>query len=117
MRLYLVQHGEAVVKDVDPARPLTDRGRRDAGKTAEFLRIAGITVDIIWHSAKQRARETAEIFAEILSLQKKLCQRDDLAPNDPVDSVYSEILSLKKNILMFEKKLLFCFDALVNRGV
>ena len=70
MRLYLVQHGEAVVKDGDPARPLTDRGRRDAGKTAEFLRIAGITVDIIWHSAKQRARETAEIFAEILSLQK-----------------------------------------------
>ena len=29
MRLYLVQHGEAVAKEVDPDRPLSEHGRED----------------------------------------------------------------------------------------
>jgi len=26
MRLYIVQHGDSVPKDIDPDRPLSDRG-------------------------------------------------------------------------------------------
>ena len=43
MKLYLMQHGDALQKDVDPDRPLSPRGRRDIEKIAAFLhRIAGI---------------------------------------------------------------------------
>jgi hypothetical protein len=36
MRVYLVQHGEAVAKDVDAERPLTEKGAEDVKKVAEF---------------------------------------------------------------------------------
>ena len=29
MKLYLVQHGDALTKESDPDRPLSDRGRAD----------------------------------------------------------------------------------------
>ena len=36
MRVYLVQHGEAESKDVEPQRPLTDRGRQVTQRMAEM---------------------------------------------------------------------------------
>ena len=37
MRLLLVQHGEAVPEQVEPARPLSARGAADVARIAEFL--------------------------------------------------------------------------------
>src|SRR5688572_29245639 len=37
MRLYLVQHGEAVPEQVDPQRPLSEAGRRDVQAMARLL--------------------------------------------------------------------------------
>ena len=44
MQLLLVQHGEACAKDVDPDRPLTDRGAADVDRLAAFLGDAGVRV-------------------------------------------------------------------------
>ncbi len=63
MKLYLVQHGEAVSKEVNPQRPLSERGRGDVERIAAFLGKAGIRVATIWHSGKERAQETAELLA------------------------------------------------------
>ena len=60
MKLLLVQHGEACAKDVDPERPLTDRGRADVRRLGRFLADAGIRVERVIHSGKLRARQTAE---------------------------------------------------------
>lgn len=37
MHLYLIQHGDAKSEQEDPARPLSDKGRRDVEKVAGFL--------------------------------------------------------------------------------
>lgn len=38
MRLYLVQHGEAVSEEIDPARSLSEKGKTDISKIAKFLK-------------------------------------------------------------------------------
>jgi len=63
MKLYLVQHGEAETKDVNPDRPLTQQGESDIRQVAATLSRAGIRVQRLVHSGKTRARQTAEILA------------------------------------------------------
>lgn len=63
MKLYLVQHGEATAKDIDPQRPLTERGKADVGRVAAALAQAGVGVGRVVHSGKTRAQQTAEILA------------------------------------------------------
>ena len=65
MKLYLMQHGEAVWEEHDPARPLTEKGRADAQRVVRYAaEHAGIRVDRIFHSGKLRARQTAELWRE-----------------------------------------------------
>ena len=66
MRLYLTQHGLAVPKDVDPDRPLSEQGRQDVRRLADFLGHAGVRVEQFLHSSKTRAEQTAAILAEPL---------------------------------------------------
>ncbi len=87
MRLYLIQHGEAKPENIDPARGLTDKGIADAKKVAEFSK--NIKVGEIWHSTKLRAKQTAEIFAEVLG--KKAIEQEGLKPNDPVSPIVKKI--------------------------
>jgi phosphohistidine phosphatase len=100
MKLYLVQHGEATSKDLNPLRPLTEKGTEDASKTALFLKKAGITVDVIWHSTKLRAIETAQIFEKELTPTGGVLQKEGLAPNDPTDGVFSEAEAESKDIMI-----------------
>jgi phosphohistidine phosphatase len=83
MRVYLVQHGEAEEKTVNPERPLTVKGRADVTLVATFLKKAAIRPEMVLHSGKQRAQETAELFAGILGCGS-VEPRDGLAPMDPV---------------------------------
>jgi phosphohistidine phosphatase len=84
MKLYLAQHGNAVAKEEDPARPLSEQGERDVRSMASRLGDAGIQVTRVWHSGKLRAAQTAEILAkETLSGRKTECIKG-LGPNDPV---------------------------------
>ena len=62
MRLYLVQHGEAVAETTDPARPLSERGREDIRTLAGFLAEAGIQVARVVHSGKLRASDSAALL-------------------------------------------------------
>jgi phosphohistidine phosphatase len=64
MQLYLVQHGDAVPESVDPARPLSERGRDDIRKLADFLAEAGIRVGQVLHSGKRRASDTASLLID-----------------------------------------------------
>jgi len=89
MNIYLVQHGEAVSKDIDSDRPLSDQGVKDIEKMAVFLGAAGIQVDRILHSGKTRARQTAELFANRLLSGDQIDSVPDINPNDPVQ-VFAE---------------------------
>ena len=82
MNLYLVQHGEAVIKEVDPVRPLSEQGRRDVDKVAQFVARNGeVKVNHLYYSGKLRARQTAEIIAAALNIPPPV-QSDGLAPLD-----------------------------------
>ena len=80
MRLYLVQHGEAKREEEDPSRPLTDRGREEVRRVAEYAARIGVKVDRIIHSGKLRAAQTAEIMAEALKPPKGVERADGLDP-------------------------------------
>lgn len=67
MRLYLVQHGEACRKDVDPARPLTKGGRKDVERLAGLLEDMGVVVTRVVHSGKLRAEQTAARLAKTVA--------------------------------------------------
>ena len=67
MDCYLVQHGEAKPEQEDPARPLSDRGRRDVERVAHAAGRSGVGVAEIVHSGKLRAQQTADLLAAALS--------------------------------------------------
>lgn len=85
MQLYLVQHGEALTKDIDPDRTLSEAGRNDVQRLASFL--AGkARVERVLHSGKTRARQTAEILSAAVASGRDAEQFDGLSPNDRVES-------------------------------
>ena len=91
MRLYLVQHGKATAKEADPQRPLTDLGRREAQRVADFVGPLGLEVTQLWHSGKTRAEQTAAIFAGVLTVAEGPAAREGLAPNDNVALLRDEL--------------------------
>lgn len=86
MKLYLVQHGEACAKDLDPQRPLTDQGKADIARLAAFIQQAGIRVERVIHSGKLRAQQTAEQLAAVMAPGLELETSGLINPNDNVKS-------------------------------
>jgi phosphohistidine phosphatase len=100
MRLYLVQHGEALPKDVDPDRPLSGKGREDARRLAEFLGERGIRVSRVFHSGKTRARQTAEIIAATVMPDEDGEARAGLNPNDPVEPMAERVSDWEQDAML-----------------
>ena len=93
MKLYLVRHGKACARDVDPERPLTHQGREDIRRLAAFLERAGIRVERVIHGGKLRAVRTAARLAEamveyaVLSIEQRktaLAPRNSAMPQVPI---------------------------------
>lgn len=91
MKLYLVQHGEAHPKEVDPERGLTERGRRETQQVSAVAARTGLTVVQIRHSGKTRARQTAELMSEALSPPSGVVAISGLAPMDDVQPIAAEL--------------------------
>ena len=86
MKLYLMQHGEAVAESENPERPLTEKGLADAKRTAAFLARSRVKVGRVIHSGKQRALATALAMAEVIGPGREVEQAESgLAPNDSTD--------------------------------
>ena len=86
MKLYLVQHGDALPKDVDPQRPLSNQGRADVEKVAAFLGRAGIRVVAVLHSGKKRAEQTARRLAAAIGEGARFEEIPGINPLDPPDA-------------------------------
>jgi len=100
MRIYITQHGFAVPKDVDPDRPLSEQGRLDVSRLAEFLKKADIEVAQILHSGKTRADQTAAILADSLLPNGQPLSRSGLGPKDPLESLTSDIVFWTEDTLI-----------------
>lgn len=82
MKLYLIQHGDALSKEVDPERPLSDQGKADVEQLAEFLSQAGVKAERVLHSGKLRAQQTAEALAAAISSGLELEVSGLMNPSD-----------------------------------
>jgi phosphohistidine phosphatase len=87
MDIYLIQHAESIPEKEDPSRPLSDEGKGTMEKVGALAALLKIKPDLIFHSQKLRAKQTAEILARHLGLPDKLQERKGLGPLDPVASV------------------------------
>ncbi|MBI4586452.1 MAG: phosphohistidine phosphatase SixA [Planctomycetes bacterium] len=77
MDLYLLRHAEAYPREAsdcpaDRERPLIEKGEKEARRAAEAMARLEIDFELILSSPYRRARQTAEIVANILKRGSRL---------------------------------------------
>jgi len=90
--LHFLRHAQAADRETwdrpDDERPLTEKGRRQAERLGRLLAAAGLTPDAVLTSPLVRARETAEIVADLLGavvrIESRLGEPLDLATVDAI---------------------------------
>ena len=100
MRLYLVQHGQAKSEELDPQRGLTEQGIQDVERLAAFLRPLSLAVQVVWHSGKTRAAQTAQILAPVPAGKPEVVQQKGLAPNDPVELIEAKLGQAQNDLMI-----------------
>lgn len=98
--LYLVHHGDAVGPDVDPMRPLSERGRVEVDLVAQKAAERGAKPDVIWHSGKLRARQTAEAYWRRCNPFAEFSAARGLQPTDPTNWIVDAIAGEPRHILL-----------------
>jgi len=96
MNLFVLRHGLAVERSIpgfklDRDRPLTPEGRKKTRRLAALLRRLQVSFDLILTSPYIRARQTAEIVAELLGTPKALEMSPRLAPGQPLNGVVAQL--------------------------
>ena len=100
MNLYLVHHGEAVGPEVDPRRPLSAAGREAVVRLAAAAAARGTRPEIVWHSGKLRARQTAEEFWRACNALATFSATRDLQPEDPPEWIRDRLRSESADVLI-----------------
>jgi phosphohistidine phosphatase len=85
MRLSLLRHGIAAARgkpeyENDSERPLTPKGERQMRRIAKGIRASGLSYDLILSSPYVRAKQTAEIVAQVLSAPEGILVAEALTP-------------------------------------
>lgn len=96
MNLYIVRHAIAVEQgtpgyEEDSQRPLIDKGKKKMRQIAKGLRSLGVSFDLILSSPYIRAKETAEILADVFKMKKAIEFSDNLIPMGDPDLLIAEI--------------------------
>jgi phosphohistidine phosphatase len=91
MGVYLVRHGKALAKEVDPQKSLSEEGRAAIERVGRVLQQCGVEVQTLIHSNKARARETAEIMASCLNPGLVPQETPGLAPLDDVQEKVARV--------------------------
>ncbi|HEY9680820.1 MAG TPA: phosphohistidine phosphatase SixA [Oculatellaceae cyanobacterium] len=99
MKIYLVRHGIATERIGgavlnDSMRPLTDEGRQEAKAVAQGLKRINVKPNFFVSSPLVRAKQTAEIFAEVLNDDSEVKICDALAPGGSPASLYKFLRDL-----------------------
>lgn len=125
MNLYIFRHGIAVAHGIpginsDADRPLTPKGERKLRKIVRAMRRMKLSLDVIVSSPYVRAKQTAEIAAAGLKLQKKLSFSNDLIPSGNPRALIQHINELRaepENVMLVgHEPYLSRFIALLTSG-
>jgi len=98
--LLLVHHGDAVGPEVDAMRPLSSQGRAATNRLAFAAADRGAKPDVIWHSGKLRARQTAELFWKACNPFAPLTAERGLLPDDPPQWMSDRLTGETRSILV-----------------
>ena len=98
MLFYLAHHGDALGPGVDPQRPLSPRGRRQADALAAQAAARGVRPVAIWHSGKLRARQTAEAYWRACNPLAEFAAARWTQPGDPPR--LADLLDVEKRDVM-----------------
>jgi phosphohistidine phosphatase len=98
--VFLVHHGDAVTPDVDTRRPLSPHGRDDVERVSARAAAIGARPDVVWHSGKLRARQTAEEFWRACNALAELSATRDLQPTDPPDWIRDRLRGESRNVML-----------------
>ena len=100
MLLVLVHHGDAVGPDVDPQRPLSNAGRASVDRLAKAVAAKGVKPQVIWHSGKLRARQTAEAFYRECNPFAEFSASRDLQPDDKPEWLRDRLRGEARDVLV-----------------
>lgn len=100
MNLYILQHGEAVPKESDPERPLSEQGTREIRILALHMQNMGVRLGHVFHSGKLRAEQSARLIADTLATEIQPLQAAGLNPNDDPAVIVGDIEQMNENILI-----------------
>ncbi|MGH9348911.1 MAG: SixA phosphatase family protein [Vicinamibacterales bacterium] len=98
--IYLVHHGDAIPSEIDPRRPLSDRGRAAVLLLADEAARRGAKPEAIWHSGKLRARQTAEAFLRVCHPFASLTAERGLQPTDPPEWMRDRLLGERRELML-----------------
>jgi phosphohistidine phosphatase len=100
MRVCLVHHADAVGPHVDPQRPLSELGHRQAEQVAARIHEAGFAPAAIWHSGKLRSRQTAEAMLRACNPFAEFKMIRGLQPDDPPGWLRDELSVETRDVLL-----------------
>jgi phosphohistidine phosphatase len=100
VKLVLVHHGDALGPDVDPGRPLSESGRAAVERLAAAAAKRGVHPNVVWHSGKLRARQTAEAFWRACNALAEFSATRDLQPDDPPEWIRDRLRGETREILI-----------------
>ena len=84
MFVYLVHHSQAVNPGVDPQRQLSRQGRDQTDTLSGRAAARGVHPDVIWHSGKLRARQTADAYWRACNPLAEFSATRWMQPDDPL---------------------------------
>ena len=100
MNLYLMQHARPVPKEEDPSQPLSPEGVRDAETVGSWLARISIRPEVIFHSPKERAKQTAREVAKRLPGSVPLEERSDLTPMADPAGVEERLKQMEGDVMI-----------------
>jgi phosphohistidine phosphatase len=100
LRVYLVHHGDAVGPDIDPRRPLSPAGQAHVERIAAAAAARGAKPDVVWHSGKLRAKQTAEAFWRACNALAELSATRDVQPDDPPQWIVDRLSGETRDVLI-----------------
>jgi phosphohistidine phosphatase len=98
MHLYLVHHGVAVEAEEDARRPLSAVGLANAARVAAKAAGLGAKPDVVWHSGKLRAKQTAQEFWRACNALAEFSVSKGLQPDDPPQWIRDSIRAESRDV-------------------
>lgn len=114
MKLYLVQHGEALSAADDAGKTLSPKGQRDVRALAGACARPRVEAVEVIHSGKARARQTAELLAAALNLPVRAVA--GLDPLDPVRPFADACAGMRSTVVVGHLPFLERLAALLIAG-